>query len=158
VEKRLNLLMFSGEYDKAMAGLILANSARDLNIEVTMFFTFWGLLLLRDPEKIDMEGKSIYEKMFGVLTPEDVEKLPLSRMNYAGIGKRMMQEMLDEKEAPPLIAFLKGARKKQIKFLACKLSVEILGFKQEEFYPEVEIVDAKVYLEDALKSDIQLFI
>ncbi|ELW9008140.1 DsrE/DsrF/DrsH-like family protein, partial [Campylobacter upsaliensis] len=49
MEKRLNLLMFSGEYDKAMAGLILANSARDLNIEVTMFFTFWGLLLLRDP-------------------------------------------------------------------------------------------------------------
>ncbi|WP_400245006.1 DsrE/DsrF/DrsH-like family protein [Niallia sp. JL1B1071] len=158
MEKRLNLLMFSGDYDKAMAGLILANSAREINMEVTMFFTFWGLLLLRDPEKIDMEGKSIYEKMFSTLTPKDVEQLPLSKMNYAGLGKKMMKEMLDDEDAPPLIAFLKGARKKQVKFLACKLSVEILGFKQEEFYPEVEIVDAKVYLEDALKSDIQLFI
>ncbi|WP_312094643.1 DsrE/DsrF/DrsH-like family protein [Niallia sp.] len=158
MEKRLNLLMFSGDYDKAMAGLILANSAREMNVEVTMFFTFWGLLLLRDPEKIDMEDKSFYEKMFCALTPKNVEQLPLSKMNYAGIGRRLMKEMLDEEDAPPLTAFLKGARKNQVKFLACKLSVEILGFKQEEFYPEVEIVDAKVYLEDAWKSDIQLFI
>ncbi|MGV3240927.1 DsrE/DsrF/DrsH-like family protein, partial [Streptococcus hyovaginalis] len=83
---------------------------------------------------------------------------PLSKMNSAGLGKIMMKSMLEDEEAPPIIAFLKGARKKHVKFLACKLSVDILGFKQEEFYPEVEIVDAKVYLKDALKSDIQLFI
>jgi peroxiredoxin family protein len=158
MEQKLNVLMFSGDYDKAMAGLILANSAREIDVEVTMFFTFWGLLLLRDPEKIDLEGKSFYEKMFTTFQPKDVEQLPLSKMNYAGLGKIMMKEMLEDEEAPPLIAFLKGARKKHVKFLACKLSVDILGFKQEEFYPEVEIVDAKVYLKDALKSDIQLFI
>lgn len=156
--KRMNLLMFSGEYDKAMGGLILANTAREIDVEVTMFCAFWGLLMLRDPEKVDMEGKTLYEKMFSMMTPKGVEELPLSKMNFAGIGKMMMNEMMEDDDAPPLIAFLKGARKKQVKFYACKLSVEILGFKPEEFYPEVEIVDAKTYLQDALESDIQLFI
>lgn len=158
MDKRLNLLLFSGEYDKAMAALILANTAREIEVEVTIFCTFWGLLLLRDPEKVQMEGKSLNEKVFSMMTPKGVEELPLSKMNFAGLGKMMMTEMMEDDDAPPLIAFLKGARKKRVKFLACKLSVDILGFKPEEFYPEVEIVDAKAYLQDALDSDIQLFI
>jgi peroxiredoxin family protein len=158
MQKRMNLLMFSGEYDKAMAGLILANSAKELDVEVTMFFAFWGLFLVRDPEKMTLEDKSLYEKMFAVMTPKGPEQLPLSRMNFAGMGKAMLEEMLKDDEAPQLVHFLKGARKKHIKFYACRLSVEVMGFKQEEFLPEVEIIDAKTYLNDALDSDMQLFI
>ncbi|WP_438448879.1 DsrE/DsrF/DrsH-like family protein [Gorillibacterium sp. sgz5001074] len=158
MHRRMNLLMFSGEYDKAMAGLILANTAKELDVEVTMFFAFWGLFLVRDPEKLSLEDKSLYERMFALLTPRGPEQLPMSRMNFAGFGKHMLEEMLKDDEAPRLIHFLKGARKKNIKFYACKLSVEVMGFKQEEFLPEVEIIDAKSYLNDALDSDMQLFI
>lgn len=158
MQKRMNLLMFSGEYDKAMAGLILANSAREMDVEVTMFFAFWGLFLVRDPEKLTLEDKSLYEKMFALMTPKGPDELPLSRMNYGGFGKAMLEGMLKDDEAPQLIHFLKGARKKDIKFYACKLSVEVMGFKQEEFIPELEIVEAKTYLKDALESDMQLFI
>jgi peroxiredoxin family protein len=158
MHKKMNLLMFSGEYDKAMAGLILANTARELNVEVTLFFAFWGLFLVRDPDKLSLEDKTLYEKMFALMTPRGPDQLPLSRMNFAGMGKYMLEEMLKEDEAPQLIHFLKGARHKDIKFYACKLSVEVMGFRPEEFLPEVQIIDAKTYLNDALDSDMQLFI
>ncbi|UQZ33961.1 sulfide reductase [Paenibacillus sp. PK3_47] len=158
MDKKINLLMFSGEYDKAMAGLILANTARDIDVEVTMFFAFWGLFLVRDPEKMTLEDKTVYEKLMDVLTPKGPQHLPLSRMNFSGLGRMMLEEMMEDQGAPKLIHFLKGARKKNIKFYACKLSVEIMGFKPEEFLPEVEIIDAAAYLKDALESDMQLFI
>lgn len=154
----MNILMFSGEYDKAMAALILANTAKQLQVDVTMFFSFWGLFLVRDPERLSTEEKSIYEKMFAAITPKGPEALPLSRMNMAGIGKKMLLEMMDDDSAPHLIDFLKGARKKGVKFYGCKLSMEIMGLKQEEMIPELEIIEAKDYLKDALESDMQLFI
>lgn len=158
MKKKMNLLMFSGEYDKAMAGLILANAAKEIDVDVSMFFAFWGLFLVRDPERMSLEDKTLYEKMFAMMTPRGPEQLPLSRMNFAGMGKAMLEEMLKDDEAPQLVHFLKGARKKHIKFYACKLSVEVMGFKPEEFLPEVEIIDAKAYLNDALDADMQLFI
>ncbi|MFZ5944935.1 MAG: DsrE/DsrF/DrsH-like family protein [Bacillota bacterium] len=156
--KKMNLLMFSGDYDKALAALILANTAREMDVDVTMFFAFWGLFLLRDPEKATMEDKTAYEKMFGAMTPKGPQEMPLSKMNFSGLGKTMLLEMMEDDNAPPLEAFLKGAQHKGIKFYGCKLSVEIMGFKKEEFIPELEIVDAKTYLQNALESDMQLFI
>ena len=156
--KRVNMVLFSGEYDKALAALIMANSARELGAEVTMFFAFWGLMLLRDPEKLSSEDKTLYEKMFSMMTPKGPEELPLSKMNFAGLGKEMLLKMMDSDEAPHLIDFLNGARKKGVKFYGCKMSVEVMGFKEEELIPELEIVDAKEYLKDALNSDMQLFI
>lgn len=158
MNKRMNILMFSGEYDKALAALLLANTARELQVDVTMFFAFWGLFLVRDPDKISTEDKSVYEKMFGAITPKGPEALPLSRMNMAGIGKKMLLEMMDDDKAPHLIDFLKGAIKKQVRFYGCKLSMEIMGLKQEEMIPELQVVEAKDYLKDALDSDMQLFI
>lgn len=156
--EKMNLLMFSGEYDKAMAGLILANAARELDVEVTMFFSFWGLWLVRDPEKISNDDKTIYEKMFSSFSPKGIEDLPLSKMNFSGLGKKLLVDMIDDNHAPHLIHFLKGARKKNVKFYGCKLSVDIMGFKEEELLPELEIVDAKTYLKSALQSNMQLFI
>jgi len=150
--------MFSGEYDKALAALLLANTARELDVDVTMFFTFWGLFLIRDPEKATLEDKTVYEKMFGMVTPKGPEELPLSRMNMAGLGKQMLLGMMEDDKTPSLMDFLNGARKKGVKFYACKLSVDVMGFKEEELLPEVEIITAKEYLADALASDMQLFI
>lgn len=158
MDKKINLLIFSGEYDKALAALIIANSAKELGVDVTMFFAFWGLLLVRDPEVSVLEDKSLYEKMFGIMTPKGIEDLPLSKMNFSGLGKEMLKAMMKEEDTPDLTAFLRGARKKGVKFYGCKLSVEVMGFKKEELLPELEIIDAKEYLKDALSSDMQLFI
>lgn len=158
MNKKMNILMFSGDFDKALAALVLANSARELEVEVTMFFAFWGLFLVRDPEKSTSQDKTTYEKMFGMMTPKGPEELPLSRMNMAGLGKQMLLDMMEDDQTPSLTDFLNGARKKGVKFYGCKLSVDVMGFKEEELISEVEIITAQEYLRDALESDMQLFI
>lgn len=156
--KKMSLILFSGDYDKAMAALILANSAKELDMDVSMYFGFWGLFLIRDPEKMSEESKTNYEKMFALVSPKGPEDLPLSKMNFAGLGKTLLKEMMKDDDAPPLEAFLKGARKKGVKFYGCRMSVDVMGFKEDELLPEVEVTDAKNYIQEALESDIQLFI
>lgn len=156
--KKLSILLFSGEYDKALAALVLANTAREMEIDVNMFFAFWGLMLVRDPERMSLEDKTIFEKMFGIVTPKGPEELPLSKMNMAGIGEKMLKKMMNDENVPNLTAFLNGARKKGVKLWGCKLSADVMGLSKEELLPEVEIIEAREYLKDALESDIQLFI
>lgn len=158
MSKRLNLLVFSGNYDKALASLILANGAREMDMDVTMFFAFWGLLILRHPEKYSQDDKNFFERIFSCFTPKKTEELTLSRMNMGGIGQKMLKKMMKDKNKPMLIDFLNGARKKNVKFYGCKLSQEVMGFTKEELIPEIEIIEVDDYLKDALKSDIQLFI
>ncbi|SKC51078.1 DsrE/DsrF/DrsH-like family protein [Maledivibacter halophilus] len=158
MSKKMNMILFSGDYDKALAALILANSARELGIDVSMFFAFWGLFLLRDPQKISEENKTSYEKMFSMVSPKGPENLPLSKMNFSGLGKILLKEMMKDDEAPPLEAFLSGARKKGVNFYGCKLSMEVMGLKKDELIDEVKVIDAKGYLKDAIDSEIQLFI
>jgi peroxiredoxin family protein len=158
-EKRhLNILLFSGDYDKCLAALILANGAMDMGMTVTIFCAFWGLFVVRDIEKISLEDKNLYEKMFSSITPANAERLPLSKMNLAGIGKSMLLTMMDENHTPHLQDFLQGARKKGVRFCACKLSLEIMGFKSEELLDGIEVIDVQAYLKDAADADIQLFI
>lgn len=157
-QKKLSLILFSGDYDKALAALILANTAGDMGMEADIFFTFWGLCLIRDPEKMTWEDKSTFETMFGLAAPAGPENLPLSRMNMAGIGKAMLKEMMAENDSPDLTSFLRGAQKSGVNFYACKLSLEVMGFKLEEMLPGVEVLTAEDYLKVALTADINLFI
>lgn len=157
-KKKLSLLLFSGDYDKAMAALILANSAKEMDIEVSIFFTFWGLCLIRDPDKLHMQDKNAYEKMFGYMAPAGPEDLPLSNMNMAGIGKAMLKEMMKENETPLLSDFLRGAQRKGIEFYACKLAMEVMGLHLDEMIEDVKILTAQEYLLDAMEADVQLFI
>lgn len=156
--KKMSILMFSGEFDKALAALILANTAREMDIDVTMFFAFWGLMLVRDPDKLLDEDKTLFEKMFASMTPKGIDELPLSKMNFAGIGKKMLLEMMDDSDTPPINAFMKGALNKGVIMKACKLSCNVMGFSHREILEEVEVVTAEDYLNDALESQIQLFI
>lgn len=157
-DRHLNILLFSADYDKCLAAFILANGAREMGMQVTIFCAFWGLLILRDENKISSAHKDLYAKMFAAMTPSNAEDLPLSKMNFAGIGKTMLVNMMENQDAPHLIDFLQGARKKGVRFYVCKLSMDIMGFTKEELIPDIEVVDVKVYLEDAAKSDINLFI
>lgn len=158
MNEKISILMFSGDYDKALAALILANTAMEINVDVTIFFAFWGLTLVRNPEAQIDDNKSMPEKIMANMTARSIEEAPLSRMNMAGIGKKMLEGMMEDNDTPTIEAFLKGALKKGVKMKACKLSCEIMGFGDQELLPDVEIITAEDYLKDALKSKIQLFI
>ncbi|NLY85489.1 MAG: sulfide reductase [Tissierellia bacterium] len=155
---KMSILMFSGDYDKALAALILANSARDLNIEVSMFFAFWGLFLVKNPNNIPEGEKTTMEKMFANMSPKHIEDLPLSKMNFAGIGKKLLVDMMEDTNTPKLSDFLNGALKKGVSMKACKLSCEVMGIGEEELLKEVSMATAEDFIVEALNSDIQLFI
>lgn len=157
-KQHLNILLFSGDYDKCLAALIVANGAADMGMTVTVFCAFWGLLAIRDIDKISPQDKNIYEKMFSTLTPANAEKLPLSKMNLGGVGKSMLLNMMDDNHTPHLQDFLQGARNKGIRFCACKLSLEIMGFAADELLDGIETIDVHAYLQDAAEANIQLFI
>lgn len=158
MNKTMSILMFSGDYDKALAALILANSAMELDIKVNMFFAFWGLSIIRDPESMTSEDQSISESLFKNMTSKGAGDAPLSKMNFAGMGKKMMENMMEDNDTPTIEAFLKGAIKKGLNIKACKLSCEIMGFSQEELLEGTDIIIAHDYLKDALEADIELFI
>lgn len=138
--------------------MILANGAREMDMSVEVYCAFWGLLLIRKPGTVSSQNKDWYEKMFAAMTASGAEQLPLSRMNMGGAGKEMLKAMMENQDAASLEEFLKGAFHKGVRFYACRLSMQIMGFDPEELLPDVEVSDVKGYLKTARQAGIQLFI
>ena len=123
-----------------------------------MFFAFWGLFLVKNPNNIPEGEKTTMEKMFANMSPKHIEDLPLSKMNFAGIGKKLLVDMMEDTDTPKLSDFLNGALKKGVSMKACKLSCEVMGIGEEELLKEVSMATAEDSIVEALNSDIQLFI
>jgi NADPH-dependent 2,4-dienoyl-CoA reductase/sulfur reductase-like enzyme/peroxiredoxin family protein/TusA-related sulfurtransferase/rhodanese-related sulfurtransferase len=151
------IVVFSNDFDKMMAAFIIANGAAAMGAQVTMFFTFWGLNLLRRNEKISVK-KSIVEKMFGLMMPRGASKVKLSKMHMAGMGTFMIQQIMKHKNVYSLSRLIDEARKNGIKFVACSMSMDIMGIKKEELIDGVEIGGVATYLEKADQSNYNLFI
>ncbi len=151
------MIMFSGDLDKAMAGLIIANGAAAMGDEVTMFFTFWGLNILRKAQKIKVR-KSFMEKMFGFMMPRGADKLGLSKMNMGGMGTLMMKGIMRKKRVNSLPELIKSAQDLGVKFIACTMSMDVMGIKQEELIDGVELAGVATYLGEADEANVNLFI
>jgi peroxiredoxin family protein len=151
------MIMFSGDMDKAMAGLIIANGAAAMGDEVTMFFTFWGLNILRKAQKIKVR-KSFMENMFGWMMPRGAEKLGLSKMNFGGMGTAMMKDIMRKKKVNSLPELIKSAQDMGVKFIACTMSMDVMGIKPEEIIEGVEYAGVATYLGEADEANVNLFI
>lgn len=151
------MIMFSGDLDKAMAGLIIANGAAAMGDEVTMFFTFWGLNILRRAKKIKVR-KSFMEKMFGWMMPRGAEKLSLSKMNMGGMGTAMMKDIMRKKKVSSLPELIGSAQDMGVKFIACTMSMDVMGIKPEEIIDGVEYAGVASYLGEADGANVNLFI
>ncbi|HYE82719.1 MAG TPA: DsrE/DsrF/DrsH-like family protein [Clostridia bacterium] len=151
------MIMFSGDLDKAMAGLIIANGAAAMGDDVTMFFTFWGLNVLRRAQKIKVR-KSFMEKMFGWMMPRGAEKLGLSKMNMGGMGTAMMKGIMRKKKVSSLPELISSAQDMGVKFIACTMSMDVMGIKPEEIIDGVEYAGVATYLGEADQANVNLFI
>jgi NADPH-dependent 2,4-dienoyl-CoA reductase/sulfur reductase-like enzyme/peroxiredoxin family protein/rhodanese-related sulfurtransferase/TusA-related sulfurtransferase len=151
------IVVFSGDLDRALASFIIANGAAAMGRKVTMFFTFWGLTILRRPEKKNVE-KSFVEKMFGFMLPRGTKKLKLSRMNMLGAGSAMMRDIMRQKNVDSLDELIRKARAAGVRLIACTMSMDVMGIKQEELIDGVDLGGVGAYLGDAEESDVNLFI
>lgn len=151
------MIMFSGDLDKAMAGMIIANGAAAMGDDVTIFFTFWGLNILRKAQKINVR-KSFMEKMFGWMMPRGAEKLGLSKMNMGGMGTAMMKDIMKKKRVSSLPELIRSAQEMGVKFIACTMSMDVMGIKEEELIEGVEFAGVATYLGEADGANVNLFI
>ncbi|MCE5344324.1 MAG: FAD-dependent oxidoreductase [Eubacteriales bacterium] len=151
------IVVFSGDLDKVLASFIIANGAAAMGRPVTMFFTFWGLTVLRRPEKVRVK-KNLLEKMFGGMLPRGSAKLKLSRLNMAGMGTAMMKMIMRQKNVDPLGTLIEKAKKAGVKLVACTMSMDIMGIHAEELIDGVELGGVGAYLGDAEESNVNLFI
>ena len=152
-----NFIVFSGDLDKAIASFVMANAAAALGRKVSMFFTFWGLNILRKPEKVDVK-KDFISKMFGMMMPRGSKKLGLSRMNMGGIGAKMVRAIMKSKNVESLEDFIIMARKNGVELIACSMSMDVMGIKAEELIDGVKLGGAAAMLAHAEESDMSLFI
>ena len=153
------IILFSGDFDRVMAAFIIANGAAAMGDDVTMFFTFWGLNILRKSEKVETKDKkSTLQSMFGRMMPKGTRKLGLSKMNFAGAGAPMMKKVMKDAGAMSLEELVASAQEMGVRFVACTLSMDILGFKEEEMIDGLEYAGVAAYLGDADEANVNLFI
>ncbi|MEG2174800.1 MAG: DsrE/DsrF/DrsH-like family protein, partial [Oscillospiraceae bacterium] len=151
------IVVFSGDLDKALASFIIANGAAAMGRPVTMFFTFWGLNVLRRPQKPSIK-KSMIEWLFGSMMPRGTQKLALSKMNMGGMGTAMMKKVMRDKNIESLEMLMQKARQAGVKLIACTMSMDVMGIRHEELIDGVELGGVGAYLGDAEEADVNLFI
>lgn len=151
------MVVFSGDLDKAIASFIIANGAASMGREVTMFFTFWGLNILRKPKSVKVK-KGLLDKMFGMMMPRGSKKLGLSNMNMLGIGPKMIRYVMENKGVDSLEALIGQAKMLGINLVACQMSMDVMGIKKEELIEGVQIGGVASYLGAAEEANVNLFI
>lgn len=150
-------VVFSGDLDKAIAAFIMANGAVAMGRNVTVFFTFWGLNILRKAKKVRVR-KNLIERMFGFMMPRGSKKLGLSRMNMGGMGAKMIRWVMKNKNVSSLEELMQNAIAHGVRIVACQMSMDIMGIRKDELIDSVELGGVATFLGSCETSDATLFI
>lgn len=156
--KGATLVVFNQDLDKAIASFIIATGAAAMGKEVTMFFTFWGLNILRRDEEIPQDGKDFMEKMFTKMMPAGPKQLPISNMNMGGMGAKMIRQVMEKKNVDSLETLMANAMNMGVRIVACAMSMDVMGIRKEELIDGVEIGGVATYLGKADDANVNLFI
>ena len=151
------IIMFSGDLDKALAAFTLATGAASAGMDVTMFFTFWGLNVVKKGSSF--KGNGIKQKMMNTMNDSTAESLPLSRFNMAGLGPMMMKSLMDDVRFPQVKEMIATAKSLGVKFIACTTTIGMMGLSKDDFIPEVDsFAGVATYMKIAQGSKVNLFI
>ncbi|MFZ2876389.1 MAG: FAD-dependent oxidoreductase [Enterococcus aquimarinus] len=148
------MVVFSGEMDKVLASMIIASGAAAMGKDVTIFFTFWGLSALKK-QRIKKSGLA---KMFDMMLPKGAASLPISAMNMGGLGNKMIKHVMKQKNVESLPKMIEQANQLGVKFVACTMSMDIMGIEPAELYDFVEYGGVATYLGDSESANLNLFI
>ncbi|GAB6138667.1 CoA-disulfide reductase [Halanaerobaculum tunisiense] len=153
----VTMVVFNGNLDKAIASFIMSNGAASMGKDVTLFFTFWGLNVLRKNKDVDVD-KSLMDQMFGKMMPQGSESLPLSNMNMFGMGPKMIRNLMENKGVDSLEELMQQAQDNGVRLVACQMTMDLLGITKEELIDGVEVGGVATFLNSADQSNMSLFI
>ena len=151
------MVLFSNDLDKALAALIIATGMAAAGMQVSIFFTFWGLSVLRKHPGPQVK-KSLLSRMFGFMLPRGAQKLALSKMNMAGLGTAMMKHVMATQNVTSLPDMLHGARAMGVKFIACDMAMGVMGLTREELIEVDEVAGVATFVARAKESGPTFFI
>ena len=155
---KMTIIVYSGEMDKALAAFNLAIGGATSGMEVTMFFTFWGLDVIKKNEG-KIRSKGVMRKMLNFMNRGGAKRLPLSRFHMLGMGGWMMKKLMKDINFPQIEELIAIAKEFSVKFVACTTSMGIMGISKDAFIPEVDsFAGVATYLADAQESKINLFV
>jgi peroxiredoxin family protein len=155
-EDRISLVVFSGDLDRILAAFIIATGASAMGQQVDMYFTFWGLTALKT--RTELTGKTLLQKMMSVMTPGSSAALPVSRMNYFGVGSRMLRAMMKQQNVESLEGLMNLARELGVNVIACDMSQSVMGIRDAELPDGVDHGGVGTFLASALRSRVAMFI
>jgi|SRR5262252_3200830 len=155
-EDRVSLIVFSGDLDRVLAAFVIATGAAAMGQQVSMFFTFWGLAVLK--KSTELSGKSFFQKAMAVMSPGSSESLPVSKMNYFGVGAKMLRTMMKQRNVTSLEGMMQLARELGVRMIACEMSRDLMGIQPAELQDGLECGGVAAFLADSLKSRTSLFI
>jgi len=155
-EDRVAMVVFSGDLDRVLAAFVIATGAAALGQQVSMFFTFWGLAALK--QRKEVSGKTFFQQMMTVMTPGSSKELPVSRMNYFGMGSIMLRAMMKDQKVSSLEEMIALARELGVRMIACEMSREVMGIRESELGEGLEYGGVASFLADSLRSRTSLFI
>ena len=156
IEDRLAMVVFSGDLDKAIAAFIIATGAAAMGLEVSMFFTFWGLSVIK--KQTLYENKNIWERGFAMMLPGGSDNLSLSQMSYFGAGSKIIRKLMRDHGVASLEDLMEMAREFDVRMVACDMSRELLGVHDEELMDGVELGGVATFMADASRAKASLFI
>lgn len=151
------IVVFSDDLDKALASFVIANGAASMGKKVSMFFTFWGLNVIKKRESVKVE-KDFMGRMFGMMLPKGASALKLSKMNMMGMGSFMMRQIMKRKNIDTLESLIEQAKANGVEFIACTMSMDVMGVKEEELMEGVNFAGVATYLERSEDANMSLFI
>jgi peroxiredoxin family protein len=156
-EDRVTMVVFSGDLDRVLAAFVIATGAAAMGQQVSMFFTFWGLSVLKKRTDLSAD-KSIYQKMMALMSPGSSQGLPVSKMNYFGVGAKMLRSMMKARNVTSLEDMIALSRELGIRMIACEMSRDVMGISEAELMGGLECGGVATFLADALKSRASFFI
>jgi peroxiredoxin family protein len=157
-KEKLTIVVFSGELDKAMAAFIIATTGASMGMDVTMFFTFWGLNILKKNEG-GVQGKGFKQRMFSFLNKGGTKRMKLSRFNMLGLGTWMMKLVMKDNHYPSIDEFINMAKDMGVKLIPCSTTCGMFGLTENSFRAGVEgITGAAYFLNEARQAKVTLFI
>ncbi|MCX6004766.1 MAG: DsrE/DsrF/DrsH-like family protein [Chloroflexi bacterium] len=157
-KEKMTLILFSGEMDKALSAFNIAIGGASAGMEVTIFFTFWGLNVIKKNEG-SSKSKGVMRNMLNLMNRGGAKRLPLSKFHMAGVGKAMMLGLMKDINFPQVDELLSMAKELGVKFIACTNTMGMMGISKEAFIPEVDsFAGVATYIADARESKINLFI
>jgi peroxiredoxin family protein len=155
---KTTLIVFSDDLDKILAAFNIATGSAAMGMEVTMFFTFWGLNVIRK-DKPSKRSSNWMKRLMGLLNSGGADRLKLSKFHMMGIGTGMMRALMKKSNMPAIKEMISLSKKLGVKIVACNTSMEIMGVHKEDLIPEVDIIaGVATYLENAKESKVNLFI